>query len=165
MKKITFLRLKPSKFGGAEVYLERLTNELKKRDINFEIKHTTAPKFLASWIKAIWFNLEVCLLKKDRFYFSLDRIVCPDIYRAGDGVHKTFLKIEKKSKLNPLHFVYLFTEKRAFNKAKKIIAISNMVKQNIISEYNIDPSKIEVIYNGMPLKEKVDFSDIKKNLI
>jgi len=162
MKKITFLRLKSSKFGGAEVYLQRLTNELKKRNLNFEVKHTTAPKFLANWIKIIWFNIEVCLFKKNKFYFSLDRIVCPDIYRAGDGVHKTFLKIEKKTKLNPLHFVYLFIEKRAFNKAKKIIAISNMVKQNIITEYNIEPNKIEVVYNGIPLKEKVDFSDIKE---
>jgi UDP-glucose:(heptosyl)LPS alpha-1,3-glucosyltransferase len=164
MKKITFLRLKSSKFGGAEVYLQRLTNELKKRNLNFEVKHTTAPKFLANWIKIIWFNIEVCLFKKNKFYFSPDRIVCPDIYRAGDGVHKTFLKIEKKTKLNPLHFVYLFIEKRAFNKAKKIIAISNLVKRNIISEYNIEPNKIEVIYNGVPLKEKVDFSDIKKEL-
>ena len=96
MKKITFLRLKPSKFGGAEVYLERLTNELLKRDIDFEIKHTTAPKFLASWIKAIWFNIETCLFKKDKFYFSLERVICPDIYRAGDGVHKVFLEVEKK---------------------------------------------------------------------
>ena len=162
MKKITFIRLKKNKFGGAEKYLDRLSNELKKMNIEYEVKHTTAPKFLASWIKAIWFNLEVCLTKKNKFYFSLDRITCPDIYRAGDGVHKKFLKLEKKSKLNPLHLVYLFIEKRMFNNAKKIIAISNMVKQDIIDEYKIDESKIVVIYNGVPLKEKVNFDDIKR---
>jgi len=53
-------------------------------------------------------------------------------------------------------------EKKAFLKAKKIIAISNMVKNDIIEEYGIDPKKITVIYNGIPLKEKVDFSDLKK---
>ncbi|GAB6074830.1 glycosyltransferase family 4 protein [Nautilia lithotrophica] len=160
--KITFLRLKPNKFGGAEKYLQRLTEELKKRDIVFEIRYSTAPKFLASWIKAIWFNIEVCFVKKNKFYFSLERITCPDIYRAGDGVHKVFLEIEKKSKLNPLHLVYLYIEKRMFENAKKIIANSNMVKNQIINTYDIKPEKIKVIYNGIPLKEKVFFEDIKK---
>jgi len=160
--KITFLRLKPNKFGGAEKYLQRLTEELKKRDIDFEIRYSTAPKFLASWIKAVWFNVEVCFFKKNKFYFSLERITCPDIYRAGDGVHKVFLEIEKKSKFNPLHLVYLYIEKRMFKNAKKIIANSNMVKNQIINTYNIKPEKIKVIYNGIPLKEKVSFDDVKK---
>ena len=160
MKKLTLLRQKPNKFGGAEKYLERLINELKKQNIDFEIIYSTSPKFLSSWIKAIWYNLQVCIPKKNKFYFSLERITCPDIYRAGDGVHKVFLEIEKKSKLNPLHLVYLYFEKKAFINAKKIIAISKMVKNDIIKSYNIDPNKIEVIYNGIPLKEKVDFSDL-----
>ena len=162
MQKITFLRLKPSKFGGAENYLSRLTDVLKKKNIEFEIKYSSAPKFLASWIKAIWYNLEVCIPKKNQFYFSLERVTCPDIYRAGDGVHKVFLEVEKKSKFNPLHLVYLYIEKRMFTNAKKIIANSKMVKHQIIDTYNIDENKIKVIYNGIPLKELVDFSDIKK---
>jgi len=162
MQKIIFLRLKPSKFGGAENYLSRLTDVLKKKNIEFEIKYSSAPKFLASWIKAIWYNLEVCTFKKNQFYFSLERVTCPDIYRAGDGVHKVFLEVEKKSKFNPLHLVYLYIEKRMFKNAKKIIANSKMVKHQIIDTYNIDENKIKVIYNGIPLKELVKFSDIKK---
>ena len=160
--KITFLRLKPNKFGGAEKYLERLANELKKQNIDFEIKYSSSPKFLPSWIKTIWYNIETCLNKKEKFYFSLERITCPDIYRAGDGVHKIFLDIEKKSLLNPLHIVYLFIEKKMFKNAKKIIANSKMVKNQIVSTYNISPKKIKVIYNGIPLKEKVNFDDLKK---
>ena len=162
MKKITFLRLKPSKFGGAENYLIRLTEVLESKNIAFEIKYSTAPKFLASWIKAIWYNLEVCIPKKNKFYFSLERVTCPDIYRAGDGVHKVFLEVEKKSIFNPLHLVYLYIEKRMFKNAKKIIANSKMVKNQIIDTYNIPSQKIEVIYNGIPLKNLADFSDIKK---
>jgi len=160
--KITFLKLSKSKFGGKEKYLEWLTNELKKNKMDFKILEYSFPKYFPSWLKVVLFNIFVCLNKKNNFYFSLERIVCPDIYRAGDGVHKKFLKIEKKSKLNPLHFVYLFVEKRAFKNARKIIAISNMVKRDIIEEYGIDPRKIEVVYNGIPLKEKVDFEDLKK---
>jgi len=162
MKKITFLRLKPNKFGGAERYLERLANEFKKRNIEFEVKYSSAFKFLPGWIKAIWFNIESCFTKKNKFYFSLDRITCPDIYRAGDGVHKVFIQSENKSLFNPLHLVYLYIEKRMFQNAKKIIANSKMIKNQIIETYNIDSEKIEVIYNGIPLKEKVDFNDLKK---
>ena len=92
-------------------------------------------------------------MKRDKFYYSLDRITCPDLYRAGDGVHKVFLSIENKSRLNLLHPVYLYLERHCFNNAKCIIANSNMVKEQIIDTYNINPNKINIIYNGIELKE------------
>ncbi len=97
------------------------------------------------------FNTVVCHRKqKDAFYFSLDRITCPDVYRAGDGVHRAFLKTRGFT-LNPLHFCYLWLEKRTFRNAKAIIANSEMVKKEIIDFYAIDPMKIKVIYNGVPI--------------
>jgi len=152
-KKIYFLRANNTRYGGAEVYLSRLSRVLKKNNIEHEIVNSLFPHFFPSWLRVMLFNLQVSILKGNRFYFSLDRITCPDIYRAGDGVHKTFLSIEQKSKLNPLHLVYLFIEKRCFKKAVKIIAISEMVKNNIISKYNVNPEKICVIYNGIELKK------------
>ncbi|NPA55463.1 MAG: glycosyltransferase family 4 protein [Epsilonproteobacteria bacterium] len=158
---LTFLRLKRSKFGGAENYLSRLTDELSKHNVKFTIKYSSAPKFLPSWLKIIWYNLEVCLGKKD-IYFSFERVICPDIYRAGDGVHKVFLQTIKKSKFNPLHYVYLFIEKRMFQNAKIIIANSNMIKHQITTTYNISPNKIITIYNGIKLKPLSNADDIKK---
>jgi UDP-glucose:(heptosyl)LPS alpha-1,3-glucosyltransferase len=108
---------------------------------------------MPSWLRVILFNLQVCLTKKDKFYFSLDRITCPDIYRAGDGVHKVFLSIEKKSRTNLLHPIYLFLERKCFNKAKHIIANSQMVKNDIVSTYKINPKKISVIHNGIEIKK------------
>ncbi len=153
MSKIYFIREKHTKFGGAEVYLSRLCRALDKVNISYQIIHSIFPKFLPSWLRVILFNLQVCLAKSDKFYFSLERILCPDIYRAGDGVHKVFLKIEHKSKINPLHPVYLFLEKRCFNNAKRIIANSKMIKHEIISTYGIDSSKIDVVYNGIEHNE------------
>jgi UDP-glucose:(heptosyl)LPS alpha-1,3-glucosyltransferase len=95
-------------------------------------------------------------------YFSLERIVCPDVYRAGDGVHKVFLNIENKSKLNPLHPIYLFLETRCFNNAKFIIANSNMIKDEIIDTYGIRPNKIDVVYNGVESKTINHESSFKK---
>ena len=152
-KKIYFIRSSSTNFGGAENYLFRLSRELLKNNINHQIIHSFFPNFLPSWLKVILFNLQVSLTKKDKFYYSLDRITCPDIYRAGDGVHKVFLSIEKKSRLNLLHPIYLHLEKCCFVNSKCIIANSNMVKKQIIDSYSINSNKIKVIYNGIELKD------------
>lgn len=153
MQKLYLIRANKKRAGGAEIYLSQLSKQLHRLNIDHETIHSNLPKILPSWVRVALFNLSTCLSKNDKFYFSLDRISCPDIYRTDDGVHKVFLTIENKSKTNPLHALYLYLERKAFNRAKKIIAISNMVKNNIIDSYNIDPSKIVVIHNGINLEK------------
>ena len=156
MRKIFFIRANKTKYGGAENYLFRLSKALNDREIHHQIVNSRCPKFLPSWLRVVLFSMQVCFKKSNRFYFSLERISCPDIYRAGDGVHKAFLAVERKSKLNPLHPVYLFLEKRCFNNAKCIIANSYMIKNEIVNIYDINPEKIDVVYNGVESK-KVDY--------
>ena len=156
-KKIYLIRANTTKFGGAENYLYRLSKALHRENIDHQIINSFIPKFFPSWLRVILFNLQVCLTKADKFYYSLDRITCPDLYRAGDGVHKVFLSIEDKSKFNLLHPIYIYLERKCFNNAKSIIANSNMVKQQIIDNYNINQNKINVIYNGIELK-KIDYT-------
>lgn len=162
--KITFLRQHKTPFGGAENYLSRLVTELKHNEVECEVIHSFAPKFLASWIKALFFNMQACLLKGDKFYFSLDRITCPDIYRAGDGVHKVFLQSKKRS-FNLLNPVYCYLEKRCFNNARHIIANSNLIKKQIIETYAIAPEKISVIHNGVPPPKPFDKVTCKTKLM
>ena len=126
-KKIYLIRSSDTKFGGGENYLTRFSNALKRKNIEHQIINSSLPKFLPSWVRVIFFNIQMNFLKKDKFYFSLERITCPDLYRAGDGVHKVHLSIEKKSILNLLHPTYLYLEKRCFKNATCIISNSNMV--------------------------------------
>ena len=147
--KIYIIRANKKNFGGAEIYLDRLAQELSNENISHTIINSNIPKFFFSWIRAFLFNLKICLSKKDKFYFSLDRITCPDIYRAGDGVHKKYIDITKQNSSKFLNLTYCIIEKRAFKNAKHIIAISNMVKNDIIETYNIEAEKISVVYNGI----------------
>jgi len=163
MSKLYLVREKSTKFGGAEVYLSRLSKVLSNNGIEHKILNSVFPRILPSWLRIILFNLQACLMKKEKFYFSLERIVCPDVYRAGDGVHKIFLSIENKSKFNLLHPVYLFLERRCFNNAKHIIANSQMVKNEIIKVYGVDRHKIDVVYNGIQPKE-VDYAQSYQKL-
>jgi len=148
---LTVVRQKNTPFGGAENYLSRLTEQLTKQNVPFEVIYCSAPKWLPSWLKALWFNYQVCYYKGNKFYFSLDRIKCADVYRAGDGVHKAFLQTKRIS-LNPLNIVYIYLEINCFRHADLIIANSLMVKQQIIKYYGIPDTKIQVIYNGVNIK-------------
>jgi len=159
MKQLVLIRANKTQFGGAENYLSRLSAELQNQKVSYVSIHSKVPNIFASWVRALLFNLQVCTKKsKNDFYFSLERITCPDIYRAGDGVHKEFLKT-KKRKFNPLNIVYLYLEKRCFTNAKTVIANSQMVKNQILQHYQIPSSKIKVVYNGINLQN----SDFEKS--
>lgn len=154
---IYFIRANKTKFGGAEVYLSRLSIELNKKKIDYKILNSYLPKFLPSWFRVIFFDYHLTICKRNKFYFSLDRVSFPDIYRAGDGVHREFLKTQKKSTFNPLHPTYLYLEKKCFNNAKSIIVNSLMVKRQIVENYNISPEKIKLVRNGINIK-KINFN-------
>jgi len=140
---------KKTTLGGAEIYLSRLINAIDEKGLQYKLVNSPLPNFLPSWLRAILFNAYLCITKRGKFYFSLERLSCADIYRAGDGVHKEFLKVIKKTKINPLHFVYKFLEKRCFQNSKRIIANSYFVKEQIIENYGIEPKKISVVHNGI----------------
>ena len=162
---IYFLRLEDTPFGGAEVYLQRVCELLRQQGIDFVVMHSTAPKFLASWIKAIWFNIESYFKKRNKTYFSLSRVTCADIYRAGDGVHRAYMRaVGAHFWSNPLHFTACYLEKHVFNNAKKIIANSHMVKQDIMDYYGIDGNKIVVIHNGIAPAKAINEWQAKKTL-
>ena len=44
-------------------------------------------------------------------------------------------------------------EKEGFGKADKIVAVSNFTKQKVIDNYDINPEKIAVVYNGLDFQE------------
>lgn len=120
-----------------------------------------------SFLRDLTFALSArYLLKKQRNDFDIiqthDKTLYQDIYRAGDGCHIEWLKqkwgrtgiLGKLSiAMNPYHWLILALERSILNghRFKKIIAISEMVKQNITDHYKVSPADIEVIYNGVDL--------------
>ena len=92
---------------------------------------------------------------------SHERLSCCDIFRAGDGVHAAWLEARQKYlgeslgwlKLNPFHANSLAAERQMFASArlKKVISISDMVRQDIRRIYNVPDGKLVTIYNGIDL--------------
>ena len=126
--KIAFVRKRYTPFGGAEIYLARLIQEIRnfgheihvfseeggddKKNVFF---HTVNVIRGFSFLENLSFAFCSYLrLKKENFdiIFSLERTLYQDIYRAGDGCHKEWLKRRKRItsllkrlliNINPLH--------------------------------------------------------------
>lgn len=83
-----------------------------------------------------------------------------DVYRAGDGVHREWLRQRARAagplektwlRLSPYHRFVLSREKALYRDSclKSVICISRMVRDDIRRHYSIADEKLKVIYNGV----------------
>lgn len=100
----------------------------------------------------IWFEYSIpSVLKR----IKPDLFISPDAYCSLSTNFKTLIVIHDLNfEHYPKHMPWLnrkyyryFTPKFA-KKATRIATVSNYSKNDIVVQYNIDPSKIDVIYNG-----------------
>ena len=162
MKPVYFLRRRYTPFGGSEKDFQDLYNALKNDpELPVEMVDIRQPSWLPGWVQLLIYNVQVCRgRKKEGLYFSSDRLTCLDVHKAGGGTHKSFLRTKGFS-LNPLHPTYLWLEKHTLQNARKIIAVSKLVKEDIVRDYRIRPEKIEVVYNGIRV-EAIDEEEIAR---
>ena len=92
--------------------------------------------------------------------FSLERVLAPQVYRAGDGCHREWLArrapylsplVRTAQCFSPFHRVMLLIERRLFTSPglKRVIANSRQVRDEVIRHYNVEPARVRVIYNGL----------------
>jgi UDP-glucose:(heptosyl)LPS alpha-1,3-glucosyltransferase len=98
-------------------------------------------------------------------FFSLERVLACDVYRAGDGLHAAWL--ERRTHFEPgwrgwfrrwnrKHAEVLKLERTLFLErgARQVIANSRMVKREIEHHFpNFPAESIHVVYNGAPQPE------------
>ncbi|MBF0557489.1 MAG: glycosyltransferase family 4 protein [Nitrospirae bacterium] len=104
------------------------------------------------------------ILKKNRAEFDIiqshDKTLYQDVYFAGDGCHIEWLKKRRRHSglqtrlsifFNPYHRLVLALERAIFkgHRFKKVVAISEMVKNEIMANYEVEPGDIEVLYHGI----------------
>lgn len=172
--RIAFVRRGYSPSGGAEAYLKRLaagiiaaghevtlitTNEWPEEQWPFgSIARVGATS-------VIGFADEVEQLRQKSEHnvlFSLDRIWSCDVFRAGDGVHRTWLARRRKFELplkqiaralNRKHRDLLQLEESllAQRKAGRVVVASEMVRNEIIDSYDYPADRISLIRNGVPV--------------
>ncbi|MFQ5827999.1 MAG: glycosyltransferase family 4 protein [Candidatus Methylomirabilia bacterium] len=91
---------------------------------------------------------------------SHERTLSQDIYRAGEGCHRAYLRIKAQGltpmhraalQMSPYHRMLLALERRLFTSGatRKIVAISHGSAEEIRRLYGVPESQIAVIYNGV----------------
>jgi UDP-glucose:(heptosyl)LPS alpha-1,3-glucosyltransferase len=160
--------------GGAERFVSRALDALATRGvevslfarrwkpqegITFELCN---PPALGRLTRDWGFARAVCAkLRKRKFDLvqSHERLTCCDVYRAGDGVHRAWLErrgggqMHWRDRISLYHHYLLGTERAMFESARlrAVICNSQMVKDEILHHFAIDPAKLHVIYNGVDL--------------
>ena len=91
---------------------------------------------------------------------SHERLACCDVFRAGDGVHATWLEERMRHlspllrlgvRINPHHRYRMAMERRMFESARlrAVICNSKMVKEDIHARFGLPPARLHVIYNAV----------------
>jgi UDP-glucose:(heptosyl)LPS alpha-1,3-glucosyltransferase len=184
---IGFVRRGFSSSGGAEAYLKRLAAGLVEKGHTVQLYASTdwppnewsfGPLTRLEARSAIGFADEIEKVRRDPsvrlrrigmtdqrgcdVLMSFERIWRCDLYRAGDGVHRSWLERRERSAgpfpklrrvFNRKHSDTLALEESLFAKggAARVIANSRMVKDEIVRFYGFAPEKIDVVYNGVPV--------------
>ncbi len=167
-------------YGGAEVFISRLIDELISRGNDCHIYanrwsgedkphlffHRVPVIGWPSFLRALSFAINSFRLLKRAdmdVILSFERTFYQDIYRAGDGCHREWL-LKRRTVIsffryilvciNPFHLTLLRLEKMLFNSGglKAVISNSERGKEEIVRHYGLLESKIHVIYNGINFK-------------
>ncbi len=175
---IALIRQRYTADGGAERFTERALTALQAQGVSITLitrawrSGNTADTLTCNpfYIGSLWrdwsFARKVCrLLKTKRFDLvqSHERIACCDIYRAGDGVHREWLRQRMRTlgifgKLrmffSPYHYYVKAAERALFSspRLRAVICNSRMVKNEIQHYFGLSESKLHVIYNGVDIQ-------------
>ena len=178
--KLALVRQKYNPFGGAERFVERALQALRAHgttvtlitrqwqgsgvDAAGEIRICN-PFYLGRWWRDAGFSNAVqAIVASGEFDLvqSHERIPGCQIYRAGDGVHATWLELRARqqsafsrlaTKLLPWHRYTLAVEAAMFRHPalRAVICNSQMVKTDIAQRFGIADNKLHVIHNGVDL--------------
>ncbi len=172
---LTLIRQRYTQDGGAERFVARalealraqgvgltlITRQWQRRDAFSVI--TCNPFYLGNLWRDWGFARGVQKLLARRplgLVQSHERIAGCDIYRAGDGVHREWLRQRARAlsaagklalALNPYHYYVKAAEKRVFEspRLRAVICNSNMVREEIRRYFRTPDDKLHVIYSGV----------------
>jgi UDP-glucose:(heptosyl)LPS alpha-1,3-glucosyltransferase len=177
--KIALVRQKYNPFGGAERFVERalhalsssgtavtlITREWLAADEDDGDVRICNPTYFTRKGRDAGFARQVQqIIASDEFDLvqSHERIPGCHLYRAGDGVHATWLELRAQvqspvarlaTQLHPWHRYTLAAEEVMFRHPdlRAVICNSEMVKRDIAARFGVADNKLQVIHNGVDL--------------
>jgi UDP-glucose:(heptosyl)LPS alpha-1,3-glucosyltransferase len=161
----------------AERQVERALEALLERNVAISLYTRSWPQTRLNLIEpvicdayhagALWrewsFTRSACAAIGDApadLVYSLERILCCDVYHAADGVYAAWLDEQRRAAgvlrrarlaLGPYHRYMQWTERRLFASAwlQKVVCPSKLVRDDIRERYGLPYSKLPVVYNAV----------------
>ncbi len=169
------IRQRYTAFGGAERFVARAVEALRDQGAELTVvtrrwdDQSGTPALVCNpfYVGSLWRDLGFarCVCERLRHQaFDLvqshERIGCCDVYRAGDGVHREWLRQRRRTlgpvrrlaiALNPYHRYTLAAERALFGspRLKAVICNSRMVRDEIMQDFGLPQSRLHVIYSGV----------------
>lgn len=175
--RLAIIRQRYTPYGGAERFVEAALEALLERSVAISLYTREWPETRLQLIEPVicnpfyigrlwrdWsFARMVCktVASSDAHLVqSHERLICCDVFRAGDGVHRVFLEERLRHaspwerlrlQLSPYHRYVKSMEARLFSSPwlRAVICNSNMVREEIRDRYGLDEAKLHVIYNAV----------------
>lgn len=93
---------------------------------------------------------------------SFGRTIGADILRSGGGAHCSYVRAARVWRgpaaaaamwLSPYHRAQMLVERRGFgsSRLRRAIAVSEMVRADLLNQFNLSADKVTTIYNGVDL--------------
>jgi UDP-glucose:(heptosyl)LPS alpha-1,3-glucosyltransferase len=175
--RLAIVRQRYTPYGGAERFVEGALEALLERGIAISLYTRQWPQTRLQLIEPVicdpfhigrlwrdWsFARAVCraiAAKPPDLVQSHERLLCCDVYRAGDGVHRTFLdeRLRNATPLrrwltesSPYHRYVLAVERRLFASPvlRAVICNSKMVRADLHERFGLPEERLPVIYNAV----------------
>ena len=175
--RLAIIRQRYTPYGGAERFVEAALEALLERGVAISLYTRQWPETRLELIEPVlcnpfyvgrlwrdWsFARAVCgtvARKAPELVQSHERLLCCDVYRAGDGVHQVWLEERLRSasaferwltESNPYHRYVLRIERRLFASPwlRAVICNSKMVRDEIRERFGLGEDKLPVIYNAV----------------
>ncbi len=175
--RLAVIRQRYTPYGGAERFIESALEALLERNVaitlytrewpqtNLQLiePHICDPFYLGNLWRDWGFARAVARAvgtTKANLVQSHERVLCCDIYRAGDGVHAVWLEERLRGAsplarlrvaLNPWHRYTLRMEKELFASPwlRAVICNSKMVRDEIKARFKLPDDRLPVVYNAV----------------
>jgi UDP-glucose:(heptosyl)LPS alpha-1,3-glucosyltransferase len=179
--RIAIVRARYNPYGGAERFVQRALGALAARGVEvtviarrwpadaaegagFPIRFERVDPFYVGKVWRDWSFARAVRARVDGAGFSVvqshERIAGLPVYRAGDGVHATWLEQRARAlpgwraallRASPYHAYVLAAERAMFTHPalRAVICNSEMVRDDVAARFGVPASRLHVIRNGV----------------
>ena len=139
-------------------------NEIRAASTEFRVRRVGASSLSRTLALLTFAKSAAGVARRDGvdLVLSFARILDADILRSGGSAHSSYVRAARRwqgraeavaMRVSPYHRVQIAIERRGYGSAqlKKVIAVSDLVRRDLIETFSLDPAKVATLYNGVDL--------------